>query len=270
MNEYNYYRNGRYLHCFYLESKLPNQPLIIDIHGGGFGFGEAADDIGLMNRLAKETGFNIASLDYRLSPKYKIPSAIDDCVDLVKCLLEDNRLSFDHTRLYLLGHSAGANLAIQVALQIPIQALVIDYPWLDLNKTKRKRYPMSIPSIGLTWFGKRYCPNPELRKTYLASPLYLSEEQAKVLPPTLILTSGQDSLQIDGEKFFDLLKRAGVPVKHKRYPLARHGFIEVVSDGRNQVGFLTSKKTVKEQNKEYEKAIADIAEFLQNPIEKLD
>ncbi len=266
MNEYNYCRNNRYLHCFYLESEEPNQPLIVDIHGGGFGFGEAADDIGLMNRLSTETGYNLASLDYRLSPEYKIPAAIDDCVDLVKCLLEDRRLSFDRTRLYLLGHSAGANLAIQVALQIPAQALVVDYPWLDLNKTKRKHYPMAIPSIGLAWFGRRYCPDPELRKTYLASPIYLSEEQAKALPPTFILTSGQDSLQIDGERFFDLLKRAGVPAKLNRYPLARHGFIEVVSDGRNKVSFLTSKKTVKEQNKEYEQAIADIREFLQNPI----
>lgn len=266
MNEYNYCRNNRYLHCFYLESEEPNQPLIVDIHGGGFGFGEAADDIGLMNRLCKETGYNLASLDYRLSPEYKIPAAIDDCVDLVKCLLEDRRLSFDRTRLYLLGHSAGANLAIQVALQIPVQALVVDYPWLDLNKTKRKHYPMAIPSIGLAWFGRRYCPDPELRKTYLASPIYLSEEQAKALPPTFILTSGQDSLQIDGERFFDLLKRAGVLAKLNRYPLARHGFIEVVSDGRNKVSFLTSKKTVKEQNKEYEQAIADIREFLQNPI----
>lgn len=266
MNEYNYCRNNRYLHCFYLESEEPNQPLIVDIHGGGFGFGEAADDIGLMNRLSTETGYNLASLDYRLSPEYKIPAAIDDCVDLVKCLLEDRRLSFDRTRLCLLGHSAGANLAIQVALQIPAQALVVDYPWLDLNKTKRKHYPMAIPSIGLAWFGRRYCPDPELRKTYLASPIYLSEEQAKALPPTFILTSGQDSLQIDGERFFDLLKRAGVPAKLNRYPLARHGFIEVVSDGRNKVSFLTSKKTVKEQNKEYEQAIADIREFLQNPI----
>ena len=266
MNEYNYCRNNRYLHCFYLESEEPNQPLIVDIHGGGFGFGEAADDIGLMNRLSTETGYNLASLDYRLSPEYKIPAAIDDCVDLVKCLLEDRRLSFDRTRLYLLGHSAGANLAIQVALQIPVQALVVDYPWLDLNKTKRKHYPMAIPSIGLAWFGRRYCPDPELRKTYLASPIYLSEEQAKALPPTFILTSGQDSLQIDGERFFDLLKRAGVPAKLNRYPLARHGFIEVVSDGRNKVSFLTSKKTVKEQNEEYEQAIADIREFLQNPI----
>lgn len=266
MNEYNYCRNNRYLHCFYLESEEPNQPLIVDIHGGGFGFGEAADDIGLMNRLSTETGYNLASLDYRLSPEYKIPAAIDDCVDLVKCLLEDRRLSFDRTRLYLLGHSAGANLAIQVALQIPVQALVVDYPWLDLNKTKRKHYPMAIPSIGLAWFGRRYCPDPELRKTYLASPIYLSEEQAKALPPTFILTSGQDSLQIDGERFLDLLKRAGVPAKLNRYPLARHGFIEVVSDGRNKVSFLTSKKTVKEQNKEYEQAIADIREFLQNPI----
>lgn len=266
MNEYNYCRNNRYLHCFYLESEEPNQALIVDIHGGGFGFGEAADDIGLMNRLSTETGYNLASLDYRLSPEYKIPAAIDDCVDLVKCLLEDRRLSFDRTRLYLLGHSAGANLAIQVALHIPVQALVVDYPWLDLNKTKRKHYPMAIPSIGLAWFGRRYCPDPELRKTYLASPIYLSEEQAKALPPTFILTSGQDSLQIDGERFFDLLKRAGVPAKLNRYPLARHGFIEVVSDGRNKVSFLTSKKTVKEQNKEYEQAIADIREFLQNPI----
>ena len=171
MNEYNYCRNNRYLHCFYLESEEPNQPLIVDIHGGGFGFGEAADDIGLMNRLSTETGYNLASLDYRLSPEYKIPAAIDDCVDLVKCLLEDRRLSFDRTRLYLLGHSAGANLAIQVALQIPVQALVVDYPWLDLNKTKRKHYPMAIPSIGLAWFGRRYCPDPELRSGRNTPPL---------------------------------------------------------------------------------------------------
>lgn len=55
MRELVYVTEGRELHAEYFAGEA-GAPLLIDIHGGGFCFGRAADDRALCARLARETG----------------------------------------------------------------------------------------------------------------------------------------------------------------------------------------------------------------------
>ncbi|MDD3336991.1 MAG: alpha/beta hydrolase [Eubacteriales bacterium] len=101
---------------------LPNTgvgpfPLVINIHGGGFAFGNkymGLDDI-LKPGLAK--GFAIASINYRLSGEAKFPAAIEDTKAAIRFLRANaSKYSLDPQRFATWGQSAGGNLSALAAI----------------------------------------------------------------------------------------------------------------------------------------------------------
>ena len=86
------------------------------------------------------------------------------------------------------------------------------------------------------------------------------------MPPTLVVTAGQDSLRADGIAFCKLLQGAGAGVRHIEYPAARHGFIEIAASGRMKKNFYTSEKTVQAQLGCYEQALADIICYMREIV----
>ena len=82
------------------------------IHGGGWSGGARSEFSGLSRYLAAR-GYVVASLDYRLAPRWPYPAAPDDvaaAIAALKAHAPDIRL--DVARLVLLGRSAGAQLAL--------------------------------------------------------------------------------------------------------------------------------------------------------------
>ena len=90
-------------------------PVLIHIHGGGWRMGDKSrtDDHG--NYFAKN-GIVFVTLNYRLSPKFKHPAHIEDCAAGVAWVLKNiDKLNGDKNKVYLSGHSAGAQLAALLA-----------------------------------------------------------------------------------------------------------------------------------------------------------
>lgn len=267
MRELTYEKDGRKLKALYFESGNEKAPLIAEIHGGAFCFGSAKDDIGLCERLVRETGYNAVALDYRLAPKHKFPAQINDCADIVGEISKDGTLDFDRSKVVLMGHSAGANLALNVAVKNKgIAALILDYPWVELAKNDRKQYKASIPDWMLKIYAGWYCPGKKRRKEKELSPVYAEEDYLSELPDTLLITCGSDSLRADGIALSEKLKESGVKHRRVEFVTARHGFIEIVSGGRMKENFYTSANEVKEQKECYEKALAEIIEFMRESI----
>ena len=263
MRELVYVTEGRELHAEYF-AEGPGAPLLIDIHGGGFCFGRAADDRALCARLARETGGCVASFDYCLAPRYRYPAAHEDCRALFEAVLADGALSFDRRRVYVMGHSAGANLAVALARTGRARGLVLNYPWLDLSQSRRKYFYASIPAFVLSSFAKKYCKARDVRAKSELSPVHLAAEEAAKLPPTLIITGGSDSLRTDGIAFYEVLRSAGADVRHVEYPAARHGFIEMAASGRMKPNFYTSKRAAETQLACFEAAVGEIVTFLKS------
>lgn len=254
--------DGYKLKALYFAAECEGMPLIVDIHGGGFATGDAEGDEKLCERLREETGFCTVSLDYRLAPKWKFPTAINDCCDLLQGMLADDSLTFDREKIFVIGHSAGANLAVALARKYgKIRLAVLNYPWLEVAVNKRKFLSASIPGHVLDLFCRKYCSEPAQKESTFVNPLRMSREEAGKLPPSLVIVGGSDSLRVDGIGFAKLLQEAGVNCKLCDYPSARHGFIEIVASGRMKKNFYTSEKTVREQIGCFEQAITQIASF---------
>lgn len=263
MKELRYFADGRKLRALYFEAEKKNAPLIVDIHGGAFCFGSADSDVGLCERLVKECGFNAVSLDYRLAPLHRHPAQTEDCKTLTELIFGDGTLHFDRTKACVIGHSAGANLALNTALATKcFSKVVLDYPWMELAENDRKQYKASIPDWLLKLYATWYCPGKKRRREKDVSPVYADADCLKGLPPTLLITCGSDSLRADGIAFAEKLKQAGVDLVHTEYPEARHGFVEIVSGDRMKKNVYTSDEDVRIQKCCYESALAEIVKFV--------
>ncbi|XP_071728653.1 carboxylesterase 1-like [Rutidosis leptorrhynchoides] len=95
-------------------------PLIVYYHGGGFVIMSASTTVShdFCNQLATHLPAVIVSVDYRLAPEHRLPAAYDDGVkalNWVKSTQEPWLIDFaDFCNCYLMGTSAGANIAYHV------------------------------------------------------------------------------------------------------------------------------------------------------------
>ncbi|XP_045808028.1 carboxylesterase 1-like [Trifolium pratense] len=109
----------------YLPHKSPKSklPLIVFYHGGGFIFYSAASTYfhNFCANLANQTQSVVVSLDYRLAPEHRLPAAYYDSVEVLHWIKtsKDPWLTrhVDYSRCYLMGESAGGNIAYNAGLR---------------------------------------------------------------------------------------------------------------------------------------------------------
>lgn len=94
-------------------------PIIVDavilhFHGGGFIMGSSGESQPGWIRYAKETGYPVFSVDYRLAPNYKFPTAISDgwIAYLWMRKYWETYMGISFKNLLLAGDSAGSNVSI--------------------------------------------------------------------------------------------------------------------------------------------------------------
>ncbi|CAL5404924.1 unnamed protein product [Camellia sinensis] len=92
---------------------IPNLPLIVYFHGGGFVFLSAASTINhdFYVKVAAELSVVIVSVEYRLAPEHRLPAAYDDAVETLQWLktTQERWLTqfCDFSCCFLMGTSAG-------------------------------------------------------------------------------------------------------------------------------------------------------------------
>ncbi|MEF2176044.1 MAG: alpha/beta hydrolase [Candidatus Absconditabacteria bacterium] len=103
-----------------LDIYLPNEgngpfPLIIEIHGGGFMFGDKSQQIGPMLK-ALEQGYAVASVNYRHSGEAVFPAAINDVKAAIRFLRANSgTYNLNPDAFATWGGSAGGNLSALAA-----------------------------------------------------------------------------------------------------------------------------------------------------------
>lgn len=108
-----------------LDLYLPDEgegpfPLVVHIHGGGFGMGDKRDDHMDTYLQGLKRGYAIASVEYRLSGEAIFPAAVLDCREAFRFLKRNAaKYSIDPNRICALGGSAGGNLAALMGMNIP-------------------------------------------------------------------------------------------------------------------------------------------------------
>ena len=108
-----------------LDLYLPDEgdgpfPLVVHLHGGGFGMGDKRDDHMDTYLKGLAHGYAIASVEYRLSSEAIFPAAVLDCREAFR-FLKRNAAEYhiDPDRICALGGSAGGNLAALMGMNIP-------------------------------------------------------------------------------------------------------------------------------------------------------
>ncbi|MBS1956398.1 MAG: alpha/beta hydrolase [Cyanobacteria bacterium SZAS-4] len=91
-------------------------PVLIFLHGGKFSFGDKISSAFDKPAAFTSRGFVFVSVDYRLSPAVKYPTHVQDVAESVSWVHKNiQRYGGDPNRLFVMGHSAGAQLAGLVA-----------------------------------------------------------------------------------------------------------------------------------------------------------
>ena len=209
---------------------------LVFFHGGGWVLGNRDTHDALCRRIANRVECMVASVDYRLSPEYKFPTALEDChTALIQLADRATEFGIDRTRIAVGGDSAGGNLAAAVSLRnrdqsgphICWQWLI--YPITDYN-FQTSSYLEFAEGYGLTrsvmmWFWEHYLAQESDAMTGYASPL--RAENLSNLPPALVVTAEADVLRDEGEAYAERLSAAGVAVDLVRFPGVIHGFLHM-------------------------------------------
>jgi len=221
----------------FFPNKIRHEENIIYIHGGGWVLGNIDTYTRACMNLAEHLGRPVYSINYRLAPEHPYPAGFNDCLRVVKVLLnstENNK----KRKWVLMGDSAGGNLAAAVSLKLkqekenlPTKQILL-YPltyWDHSIESPFESITTNGYDYGLTVkkiqeYMEMYAPDKEARKSPFISPLMAEDLSGQ--PDTLIITSEFDPLRDEGEAYGKALKEAGNHVETHRLLNTVHGFIK--------------------------------------------
>ena len=215
-----------------------NRPLFINLHGGGFIKGRANRDSVYCSLIAETYRASVWDVDYVLAPEYPFPAAVYETYDIVRYAYEHaEEYGFDPKRIFILGHSAGSNLACGALIlnhrnpAFEIRGLLLDYIPCDqrlnpFTKLKSEDYSdqRRVSRALMEYNYLELYMEPEQCIDELASPVLADDETLASFPDTLVITAGLDSLLEEGERFANRLAKAGTAVTWRRFVNSPHGF----------------------------------------------
>jgi arylformamidase len=202
-----------------------NLPVVVWIHGGGWQGGDKADLREKPQAFAKK-GFVFVSVNYRLMPKVTMGELVRDVAKSVGWVhAHVAERGGDPQRLFIMGHSAGAQLAallctderylqaegVSLALVkgcVPVDGDTYDVPAMIATEEMRRRmHGMPEPKFG----HRQEFGDPEQQKDFSAV-THVAKD--KGIPPFLLLyvaanpETGAQALHTAA-----VLKEAGIPAK---------------------------------------------------------
>jgi acetyl esterase len=196
------------------------------LHGGGW-FACSVDTHDRMLRmLADLTGAKVLSPDYRHAPEYPYPAPLDDCARGLDWAMVQ-RLG---GKFVLAGDSAGANMALSLALRLrdagrPPAGLALLYgcfaPGLETESARR----FGGGGYGLTdermqWYWRNYLAGTDAVE---AMPFHA---RLSGLPPAFLGIAEADTVADDSRLLAEKLDQARLKV----WPGATHGFLQMSRD----------------------------------------
>ena len=206
-------------------------PVLLYFHGGGFTVGSLATHDVLCRQLSRHGHCAVVSLDYRLAPEHRFPTAQHDAWDALLWLkAQGATLGLDSTRLAVGGDSAGGTLTAVCALMardagLPLALQLLLYPGctgrsnLASHHTFGKGFLLDTSTI--EWFFDHYI-DEAARDDWRFAPINAPDHSG--LAPAWIGLAECDPLVDGGMAYADTLRMAGVPVDLEIYRGMIHGF----------------------------------------------
>lgn len=210
-------------------------PIIVRFHAGGWMYGNLDAGDAIARLLARNSQALVVSVDYPLAPEWTYPQSLQILREAVHQIKDRaDAWGGDPSRIALAGDSAGAHLAIALALsnredmRLPILAQLLIYPPTELASMDNPSYRAFSRDFMLSKQQMdRYADaltglNTALRSDPLVSPLLAADLQS--FPPSYILTAEYDVLRDEGEMFAKRLLEVGHGHHLHRAIGLMHGF----------------------------------------------
>jgi acetyl esterase/lipase len=186
----------------------PVRALVLDIHGGGWVFGNARMNDKLNEAMIKACGVAVVSVDYRLALDTPLQGLMDDCLAAACWLLDGGLPDYAGLPVFLVGESAGGHLAAATLLRLQawpalcarIAGAVLYYGVYDFGGTPsvRQAGPDTLVLDGPGMLPSLQALTPGLddaaRRRPPLSPLY---GDLAGMPPALLFACARDALRDD-------------------------------------------------------------------------
>jgi len=219
----------------YVPHGAPQTPaLTLFFHGGGWVLCNLDTHDATCRELAEDSGCAILSIEYRLAPEARYPTAAEDCYDAT-CWARDHAadLGVDGTRLAVAGDSAGGNLAAAVSLMArdrggpTLRHQLLIYPVTDANFSTPSYLANGdggyfLSTSAMRWFWSHYLGETAPEAAPLARILHTTDLSG--LPPATVITAQYDPLRDEGDAYAKRLAAAGVATDHHVADGMIHGF----------------------------------------------
>ncbi len=172
---------------------------LIYIHGGGWRGGPSKEEYSLWFQPFLMLGWNVINVEYRPSTVAPAPAAVEDCICALHWVaLHATEYDVDVNRVILMGHSAGAHLALMTAMApasagfdhecpepAPLKiAAVID--WFGIADVADLLHGPHTQTFAQQWIGT--APGAEARARSVSPLAYVRSG----LPPTILIHGDKD------------------------------------------------------------------------------
>ena len=117
----------------HVDRRSKQREVLVLMHGGGFAFGSALTHRAFASALVHALDCEVWIPEYRLAPECPFPAPLEDAVSVVR------QLSLEGESPWVLGDSAGGNLALSAVLEVQkeegvtVAGVGLFSPWLDLH-----------------------------------------------------------------------------------------------------------------------------------------
>jgi len=215
------------------------QPALMYCHGGGFTVGSVNTHDALCRMFAQGAQCAVLSVDYRLAPEHRFPTAHHDVFDTYQWLHQHaGAYGIDASRIAVGGDSAGGTLATVCAVLArdagiaPVLQLLI-YPGVcarqDTESHRRLAQGYLLPRETIMWFFAQYLRDERDRDDWRFAPLdgWRGAPDFHNVAPAWIATAEYDPLCDEGAAYADKLRAAGNAVTFRCYAGMIHEFFKM-------------------------------------------
>jgi acetyl esterase len=214
-------------------------PALVYFHGGGFTVGSVDTHDALCRMFARDAQCVVLSVDYRLAPEHKFPTAVNDAFDALAWLSANAALyGVDQTRIAIGGDSAGGTLATVCAVLardagIPLALQLLIYPGASGHQQTDSHARLSdgflLSGDTIQWFFGQYVRDADDRNDWRFAPLDGTRGAPAFagLAPAWIATAEYDPLSDEGAAYADKLRAAGNVVTLQCYAGMIHEFFKM-------------------------------------------
>jgi acetyl esterase/lipase len=241
----------------YVSNRSGTLPLLVYFHGGGFCVGSAAWSgyHEFLANLASKASCIILSINYRLAPENRLPTAYDDGIDAFTWVKQQalngspehkwwlSRCNF--SSMFLAGDSAGANIAYNVATRLEsrynpesmtkplcFKGIILIQPFFggeartlsEKNMTQPANSALTLSASDTYW--RLSLPLGSNRDHPYCNPLANGASKLRDLrlPTIMVGISELDILKDRNSEFCSALTRAGKRVETVTYKGVGHAF----------------------------------------------